>query len=536
MPVSSDQNLWKTKYNDLLAQWDEKEGKASEMISIMQRLVARVSLAAEGQNRSLDSDLKELRSLLRTSGTSPRQLTQQLERIEKRVLELDEARNASIEVLGEMAQLVDRRAGGAAASPAPPAEERRTKKPSLFGRLLAGLSSDGKQGATAPVKPASVLRKSSSTTGSSFDDLPPGMLSTDLETLPSSPGLSSFGEHVQKTLLHLLASMTLPDSAVRDLEKAREKILAGASDSELMLLLDEVAALVIAALGKGQRDFETFLRSLDDRLSGIHAFITEAHKHHEDALGSKQNFHEAIKEQVSTIQSDVAEANNLSHLKDSVKTHLDILITSLDAFVEHEDQREQTLLSSLASLKVKTAELEAQTAELKIRLKEERNRALTDGLTGVPNREAFETRIQEEFQRWSRYRNPLTVAVCDIDLFKRINDSYGHLAGDRVIQIVAKELAKRLRRTDFFARYGGEEFVIIFPETKLEAAEIALEKMRKMVSELPFHFRGEQVQITVSFGVTEFTEGDSRQTAFDRADGAMYQAKDNGRNAVVAAS
>ncbi|WP_344805602.1 GGDEF domain-containing protein [Allohahella marinimesophila] len=535
--MSSDQNQWKNKYNELLAQWDEKEGKASEMISIMQRLVTRVSLAAEGQNRSLDSDLKELRSLLRATGTSPRQLTQQLERIEKRVLELDEARNASIEVLGEMAQLVERRAGGDAAPVADgaPVEERRSRKPSLFGRLLAGLSSDTKQAAPVSAKPASITRKSSAS-GSSFDSLPPGMLSTDLDATPSTPGLSAFGEHVQKTLLHLLSSMTLPDSAVRDLEKAREKILAGASDSELMLLLDEVAALVIAALGKGQRDFETFLRSLDDRLSGIHAFITEAHKHQEEALGSKQSFRKAIKDQVSTIQSDVAEADSLSHLQASVRTHLDSLITSLDAFVEHEDQREQTLLSSLASLKVKTAELESQTAELKIRLKEERNRALTDGLTGVPNREAFETRILEEFERWSRYRNPLTVAVCDIDLFKRINDSYGHLAGDRVIQIVAKELAKRLRRTDFFARYGGEEFVIIFPETKLEAAEVALEKMRKVVSELPFHFRGEQVQVTVSFGVTEFTEGDTRQSAFDRADGAMYSAKDNGRNAVVAAS
>lgn len=252
--MSNDQSEWKSKYSKLLEQLEQKEARAGEMISVMQRLVARVSLAAEGQNRSLDTDLKELRTLIRASGTTPRQLTQQLERIEKRVLELDGARNASIEVLGEVAQLVDRRSESSTTESkenmAGQAAERRSKPPGLFGRLLAGRSAK-----------------------------PELSSSTDLETVVSGNGLSAFGEHVQKTLLHLLSSMTLPDTAVRDLELARDKILAGVSDSELMLLLDEVAALVIAALGKGQRDFETFLKSLDDRLTGIHTFISDAHQH-----------------------------------------------------------------------------------------------------------------------------------------------------------------------------------------------------------------------------------------------------------------
>lgn len=524
--MSNDQSEWKSKYSELLEQLEQKDSRSGEMISVMQRLVARVSLAAEGQNRSLDTDLKELRTLIRASGTTPRQLTQQLERIEKRVLELDDARNASIEVLGEVAQLVDRRSEPSTTEPKGGMDaqlvERRSKRPSFFGRLLAGRSADER--AAAKDKTLEQINVKSK---------PPS--STDLDTPVSGTGLSAFGEHVQKTLLHLLSSMTLPDTAVRDLELARDKILSGVSDSELMLLLDEVAALVIAALGKGQRDFETFLKSLDDRLTGIHAFISDAHQHHAESLNSKQDFSAAIKEQVTTIQTDVAEAHDLKGLQSSVRTNLDALIASLDAFIDHEDDREAALVAQLDTLQQKTGELEHQTRELKIRLKEERNRALTDGLTGVPNREAFENRILEEYERWSRYKNPLTVAVCDIDNFKRINDGYGHLAGDRVIQIIAKEISRRIRKTDFFARYGGEEFVIIFPETKLEAAQPVLEKMRKLISELPFHFRGEQVQVTVSFGVTALSDGDTRQSAFDRADSAMYQAKDSGRNAVVAA-
>ena len=123
--------------------------------------------------------------------------------------------------------------------------------------------------------------------------------------------------------------------------------------------------------------------------------------------------------------------------------------------------------------------------------------------------------------------------MCIRDRFKKVNDSYGHKAGDRVLQLVSRELRTRLRATDFIARYGGEEFVLLLPETTVEAARAVIDKLRNRVAGLPFHFGGEPVSVTFSAGATEFREGDSVESGFDRADRALYQAKDAGRNQTV---
>ena len=171
---------------------------------------------------------------------------------------------------------------------------------------------------------------------------------------------------------------------------------------------------------------------------------------------------------------------------------------------------------------------------MKTQVRKERERAMTDLLTQLPNREAWQERLSFEYNRWQRYHHALTVAVIDIDLFKRINDSYGHKAGDRVLQLVARELSSRLRTTDFIARYGGEEFVLLMPETSVEDAVVVIDQLREYVAGLPFHFGGKPVTITFSAGLSELVDGDTEDTVFDRADRALYQAKEAGRNCAVA--
>ncbi len=134
--------------------------------------------------------------------------------------------------------------------------------------------------------------------------------------------------------------------------------------------------------------------------------------------------------------------------------------------------------------------------------------------------------------RWKRYGGELLLAVLDIDHFKRINDGYGHLAGDKVLKIIAGELAKRLRKTDFIARFGGEEFVLLIPSTPLEGGHQLLQTLLDGVEQCPFHFRGERVTITLSAGLTAFAGGEDSDKVFERADQALYRAKSGGRNRV----
>jgi diguanylate cyclase len=122
--------------------------------------------------------------------------------------------------------------------------------------------------------------------------------------------------------------------------------------------------------------------------------------------------------------------------------------------------------------------------------------------------------------------------MLDLDRFKSINDGYGHLAGDKVLKIVANVLRKRLRSGDFLARFGGEEFVLLMPATELEEGVRLLDDLRAAVEECPFHFKGERVTVTVSMGVTAFQIGERSDMALKRADQALYRAKENGRNRV----
>jgi two-component system cell cycle response regulator len=156
--------------------------------------------------------------------------------------------------------------------------------------------------------------------------------------------------------------------------------------------------------------------------------------------------------------------------------------------------------------------------------------AVTDGLTGLFNhRHSFE-RLEKEIHRSKRYGHPLSVIMMDIDDFKRVNDEYGHRAGDRVLQAMGQKIQSLIRASDIAGRYGGEEFMIVLPETVLENAVKAGEKIRTAISAK--RLDGVQKPITVSLGVTQYKEGESAEALVNRADALLYRAKMNGKNRV----
>ena len=134
-----------------------------------------------------------------------------------------------------------------------------------------------------------------------------------------------------------------------------------------------------------------------------------------------------------------------------------------------------------------------------------------------------------ELKRVGRYKNNLSIAILDIDHFKNFNDTYGHLIGDEVLIMLAKNINNIIRDTDTFARWGGEEFVILFPNTDINEAKIICEKLKDRVSKLKHEEAG---NITVSFGVTQYKQNDTLETIFKRCDDALYDSKANGRNQV----
>jgi len=165
----------------------------------------------------------------------------------------------------------------------------------------------------------------------------------------------------------------------------------------------------------------------------------------------------------------------------------------------------------------------------------------TDGLTELANHRAFQNKLKEEFKRARRYRSILSLMMIDVDKFKHINDTYGHLEGDRLLKMIAELILHHLRDTDFAARYGGDEFAIILPQTTSKETLSAAEKLRSLIAGTSFFVGAvkdeKREKITLSIGICELNSSDSdSHDLISRADKAMYRAKEGGRNQTIIAT
>lgn len=158
-----------------------------------------------------------------------------------------------------------------------------------------------------------------------------------------------------------------------------------------------------------------------------------------------------------------------------------------------------------------------------------------DGLTKIANKRYLMEFIDREVARAVRYRSRLSMAMIDIDLFKAINDTHGHPAGDLVLEQLAAALGTLVRREQLLARYGGEEFALVMPELGQEELKTFCESLRATVESEVFEFRGERIPVTISMGVALFEPEMTREDLIQRADEQLYRAKRAGRNVVVIA-
>ncbi len=158
--------------------------------------------------------------------------------------------------------------------------------------------------------------------------------------------------------------------------------------------------------------------------------------------------------------------------------------------------------------------------------------ATLDALTGLNNRRQFELRLKQEIATTKRQKNPLCAMMIDIDFFKKVNDTYGHASGDTVLKTTASIIKEHLRESDIPSRYGGEEFAILLPYTHIEEAKIVGERLRKAVESTPINIDKKNINVTISMGLAEFSPDETGEELFKRADKALYEAKESGRNKV----
>ncbi len=554
---SGDKNNWREKYLNALDEQEQLEKQCAEQQEMLRSALVRVSVAADGQDETLDQIMANLREQLRGKMNSI-DFNRTLAQLESAALAFEKHREQGVQDVQQA--LVDTAKPLQAFKLSRSVKKelntylaqlpQRSKKVRLYPALLQQLARIQQQVLSEIEQPKrGLLDKILGSKASAKLAAPeqPEDLSTHLPEMlheSASVGASSFpiqaetrgnyltddySAQISRVLNQFFTSLENESVIANKVAAMRLRLEQGVSVDNLVPLLDNVRDLVMEAYLAANRAFVTYLNNVNQELAEIYMLLGGAVKNTQDERAASRKLQADVMREMSDLETTAASATDINQLKDTVKSQLGNIRQVIDHY-QQTDKTQQLLAEQLQTLgaKIKTMEVEAENN--RTILEAHRQKALHDPLTELPNREAYNERAAAEVQRWQRYGRPLTIAIFDIDHFKRINDTYGHQAGDRVIKVIGRSIAKRLREVDFFCRYGGEEFVALMPETDSATALEVLETVRKAIANAAFNYKDQPLSITLSVGLTEFKVNDVLEMAFERADQALYSAKSSGRN------
>lgn len=320
------------------------------------------------------------------------------------------------------------------------------------------------------------------------------------------------------------------------------ELASAKNDSALANVVTRAADLVHGHSEQLQRErlqIAEILAQVTKRLDEMAGYLSDSNHANRSHFEDTQTYNDVVMSQMRELTVEVAGATESGVLQSLVNVRLERVAQHVSNFRAREEFRLLEVNGRAERMRTRIAELEREASDLHSRLDSEKQGARIDPLTGIANRKSFEERFAQEIAQEiaQQPRAPLAVVMLlwDLDNFKVVNDSYGHRAGDRVLQSVAACFMAAVRGNDFVARIGGEEFVMLLSGTKIDQALVIANQVRSAVEALRFHFRGTPVRVTVPCGLAELKENDVADAAFDRADGALYRAKHGGKNLCVAA-
>ena len=574
---------WKLKYLELIKEQELVALEWQKKIDELHRGVAKISIAAQGQDVTLDAALEGVRqSLNDKTGAS---LSAQIDALETGIHAMDDSRikrtnqtTESLATLLEQLQTVKidrpsalainklgkelKKSANRLTEPfdlelwlekvvaaqnnalqsldplitppkAPPVQ--KSLLPTLLLNLrhrLMGAAVDTQTKAGSEVNRVNAEQASATLAKNVIENTPQAIA----EHKDNADSYEAVRVEVVAVLLGLLADIDVPADAQHFANQLYKDLQNGLEWPDFIPALDKVVTVFIAALRRDQRQFEQFLQGLNQQLLEIGSFISFVDHSQLISNGQTQDLSDELDSHVSDIvsrfESDDAtqDLEGVVALKDSVSDKLKTIVTSLEQFQSNQGEQQALMAQQLLEMTTRVESMDGDVQEASDKLQKQRDKLLRDTLTDLPNREAYNIRVQQEYDRWQRYGRPLVLAVADVDFFKRTNEEFGHEAGDRMLKIIGKTMLQQLRKTDFIARFSGAQFTILLPETSLQAGQQALEKLRIAVQACPLRFAKKPLTITISLGATLLAEGDTIVTARHRADQACAMAKSAGRN------
>jgi diguanylate cyclase len=295
--------------------------------------------------------------------------------------------------------------------------------------------------------------------------------------------------------------------------------------------LYELFYVVYQDVYSDKEELEKFLLNIGSQVIHIGEKLHNVAEEQASDLKVQGALNERMSDAVTLINDNISSGNDLISLKNIVKVQLDTLQNIVEEERQIVEAQEKRVNENVKDLVKQVSDLKQEAQELRERVQREKEQALHDSLTGLYNRQAYNEKISEVISMIDCFDN-YTLLIWDIDHFKKFNDQYGHVVGDKVLKTVSDKFNSLLKESYFLARFGGEEFAMLIPELTIDQSKEYAENIRNEVSEITFMVKGKQVNITVSCGVSSIQAKDNAQSIFERADKALYRAKADGRNKV----
>ncbi len=576
---------WREKYFNLLDKQEQQEKKSSTQQELLRRALVRVSVSADGQDDALDVILGQLRERVRNAGDIKNVLTQ----LDEAVVNFEQHRNSNAQKIRqslmdmvkplqqlELSRLVKKEISQYLAQLPQsskkvrlyptllqqlasiqqqalkeieqpklslwqklmgkyPAEKTPEKATDVSGRILMVDKVNEAEKSVEAWHPISVAENERETRNYAAIDaeLTAANSAAQLNERQKNYQIATelppeFVNKVTQILNQFLIRLETETAITQKAQSIRADIKDAVNADNLLTMLENIRDLVMQAYLLTNHDFAVYLKNVHQELANIYSVVGGAVKSESLLHVASHKMQNSMMQGIKALASSTESATDLEQLKKQLNSQIGNIRDALDNYQQAE--QEQQLATQLEALGKKIKSMEVDAEKNRSILAKQRHKALHDPLTELPNREYYNDRSVYEFHRWQRYGRALTIAIFDIDHFKNINDNYGHQAGDRVLKVIGSSIAKSLREVDFFCRFGGEEFVALMPETAREEAMLALDKIRAAIANASFNYKDQSISITVSIGATEFKGGDDVESAFARADKALYAAKAEGRN------
>lgn len=344
---------------------------------------------------------------------------------------------------------------------------------------------------------------------------------------------------IKEALARILAEFQVAPGS--QLSERASGVLKQIRDAEsfgaLYLLRDDIIDLVHA--------YRNVVREENQELSGlvieISTHLTEVERIclnlvEKTTLANRtgSTFDSVVEAEISEFEQFAESSQSLAEIKKLVKVRLDTIKSALEKKKAEDQLRQQHFGAEIENLKSNLEVMQTRIARDRIKRKSLEQEILVDPLTGIANRRAIERHLRKAIKKYQRYRKIFSMVFIDIDDFKKVNDTYGHWVGDKCLKKIVSKIKPLIREDDFVARYGGDEFIIVLPSADRRAAHGIAHKLSSKISKTRFLYRNSEIELSVSIGLTEMEETDSApEVIFARADAALYEAKNQGKNCVI---